>query len=163
MPHGVRERSRPLGWRERVDTVPGGLSVCFPSPGRYKSLCPDTWPHWRGPPGEGVERLIKYIGYTPEEYKLGKYVVSRLPTDLSPAVQTPPTLTRIHLQPHFEASCRFISPIETWRPVARRGDGVLKGPQCSEPASVAGMNLCLQNEEGAMGGPPTPEPRFFHH
>ncbi|XP_010602274.2 unconventional myosin-Ih isoform X3 [Fukomys damarensis] len=39
---------------------------------RYKSLCPDTWPHWPGPPGEGVERLIKYIGYKPEEYKLGK-------------------------------------------------------------------------------------------
>ncbi|XP_013375767.1 PREDICTED: unconventional myosin-Ih [Chinchilla lanigera] len=39
---------------------------------RYKSLCPDTWPHWHGPPGEGVERLIKYIGYKPEEYKLGK-------------------------------------------------------------------------------------------
>ncbi|KFO23731.1 Myosin-Ih [Fukomys damarensis] len=41
---------------------------------RYKSLCPDTWPHWPGPPGEGVERLIKYIGYKPEEYKLGKFI-----------------------------------------------------------------------------------------
>uniref|UniRef100_A0A8D1NCN6 Myosin IH n=2 Tax=Sus scrofa TaxID=9823 RepID=A0A8D1NCN6_PIG len=39
---------------------------------RYKSLCPDTWPHWHGPPAEGVERLIKYIGYKPEEYKLGR-------------------------------------------------------------------------------------------
>ncbi|EDM13944.1 rCG21277 [Rattus norvegicus] len=39
---------------------------------RYKSLCPDTWPHWHGPPGEGVERLIKYIGYQPQDYKLGK-------------------------------------------------------------------------------------------
>ncbi|XP_057161707.1 unconventional myosin-Ih [Ursus arctos] len=39
---------------------------------RYKSLCPDTWPHWHGPPAEGVERLIRYIGYTPEEYKLGR-------------------------------------------------------------------------------------------
>ncbi|XP_029080847.1 unconventional myosin-Ih isoform X2 [Monodon monoceros] len=39
---------------------------------RYKSLCPDTWPHWHGPPAEGVERLIKYIGYEPEEYKLGR-------------------------------------------------------------------------------------------
>ncbi|EGW10619.1 Myosin-Ih [Cricetulus griseus] len=38
---------------------------------RYKSLCPDTWPHWHGPPGEGVERLIKYIGYQPQDYKLG--------------------------------------------------------------------------------------------
>ncbi|KAH0516928.1 Unconventional myosin-Ih [Microtus ochrogaster] len=39
---------------------------------RYKSLCPDTWPHWHGPPGEGVEKLIKYIGYQPQDYKLGK-------------------------------------------------------------------------------------------
>ncbi|KAI4536357.1 hypothetical protein MG293_013749 [Ovis ammon polii] len=39
---------------------------------RYKSLCPDTWPHWHGPPEEGIERLIKYIGYKPEEYKLGR-------------------------------------------------------------------------------------------
>nr|XP_019613004.1 PREDICTED: unconventional myosin-Ih [Rhinolophus sinicus] len=39
---------------------------------RYKSLCPDTWPHWQGPPAEGVERLIKYIGYKPEDYKLGR-------------------------------------------------------------------------------------------
>ncbi|EPY87348.1 unconventional myosin-Ih [Camelus ferus] len=41
---------------------------------RYKSLCPDTWPRWHGPPAEGVERLIKYIGYKPEEYKLGRFL-----------------------------------------------------------------------------------------
>uniref|UniRef100_A0A8C9FHP0 Myosin IH n=1 Tax=Pavo cristatus TaxID=9049 RepID=A0A8C9FHP0_PAVCR len=39
---------------------------------RYKSLCPATWPHWHGPAAEGVERLIKHIGYKPEEYKLGR-------------------------------------------------------------------------------------------
>ncbi|XP_060048547.1 unconventional myosin-Ih [Erinaceus europaeus] len=39
---------------------------------RYKSLCPDTWPHWHGPAAEGVERLVKYIGYKPQEYKLGR-------------------------------------------------------------------------------------------
>ncbi|XP_066545062.1 unconventional myosin-Ih [Amia ocellicauda] len=39
---------------------------------RYKPLCPDTWPHWRGVPAEGVERLVKYIGYKPDEYKLGR-------------------------------------------------------------------------------------------
>ncbi|KAK7811799.1 hypothetical protein U0070_016871 [Myodes glareolus] len=43
---------------------------------RYKSLCPDTWPHWHGPPGEGVERLIKYIGYQPQDYKLGNGLFS---------------------------------------------------------------------------------------
>ncbi|XP_069068817.1 unconventional myosin-Ih [Pleurodeles waltl] len=39
---------------------------------RYKALCPDTWPHWRGPPEKGVERLVKYVGYKPEEYKMGR-------------------------------------------------------------------------------------------
>nr|DBA22861.1 TPA: hypothetical protein GDO54_013853 [Pyxicephalus adspersus] len=39
---------------------------------RYKSLCPDTWPNWTGPAREGVERLVKYIGYQPNEYKLGR-------------------------------------------------------------------------------------------
>ncbi|KAM6051284.1 unconventional myosin-Ih isoform 1-T1 [Theristicus caerulescens] len=39
---------------------------------RYKSLCPATWPHWHGPAAEGVEKLIKHIGYKPEEYKLGR-------------------------------------------------------------------------------------------
>uniref|UniRef100_A0A452GVK2 Uncharacterized protein n=1 Tax=Gopherus agassizii TaxID=38772 RepID=A0A452GVK2_9SAUR len=39
---------------------------------RYKSLCPATWPHWHGTAADGVERLIKHIGYRPEEYKLGR-------------------------------------------------------------------------------------------
>ncbi|POI35350.1 hypothetical protein CIB84_000896 [Bambusicola thoracicus] len=41
---------------------------------RYKSLCPATWPHWHGPAAEGVEKLIKHIGYKPEEYKLGRFI-----------------------------------------------------------------------------------------
>ncbi|XP_063795200.1 unconventional myosin-Ih [Pseudophryne corroboree] len=39
---------------------------------RYKSLCPETWPNWAGPAREGVERLVKHMGYKPEEYKLGR-------------------------------------------------------------------------------------------
>nr|XP_032802960.1 unconventional myosin-Ic-like [Petromyzon marinus] len=39
---------------------------------RYKSLCPETWPHWRGLPAEGVTKLVKYIGYEPEDYKMGR-------------------------------------------------------------------------------------------
>ncbi|KFP87563.1 Unconventional myosin-Ih, partial [Acanthisitta chloris] len=39
---------------------------------RYKSLCPATWPNWNGPAIEGVVKLIKHIGYKPEEYKLGR-------------------------------------------------------------------------------------------
>ncbi|XP_017945451.1 unconventional myosin-Ih [Xenopus tropicalis] len=39
---------------------------------RYKSLCPQTWPNWAGPAREGVEKLVKYLGYQPNEYKLGR-------------------------------------------------------------------------------------------
>ncbi|KAJ8393918.1 hypothetical protein AAFF_G00054510 [Aldrovandia affinis] len=39
---------------------------------RYKALCPDTWPHWKGTPAEGVERLVKHLEYTPAEYKIGR-------------------------------------------------------------------------------------------
>ncbi|KAM6422890.1 unconventional myosin-Ih isoform 1-T1 [Liasis olivaceus] len=39
---------------------------------RYKLLCPDTWPQWRGPAAKGVEKLIHHIGYKPEEYKMGR-------------------------------------------------------------------------------------------
>uniref|UniRef100_A0A8C2L6P0 Myosin IHb n=1 Tax=Cyprinus carpio TaxID=7962 RepID=A0A8C2L6P0_CYPCA len=36
------------------------------------ALCPDTWPHWKGTPAEGVQRLIKHLGYKPDEYKMGR-------------------------------------------------------------------------------------------
>ncbi|KAL6466119.1 hypothetical protein MHYP_G00262520 [Metynnis hypsauchen] len=39
---------------------------------RYKPLCPDTWPHWRGVPADGVETLVKHLGYQPDEYKMGR-------------------------------------------------------------------------------------------
>ncbi|XP_073695712.1 unconventional myosin-Ic isoform X1 [Garra rufa] len=39
---------------------------------RYKSLCPDTWPHWQGKLSEGVATLVKHLNYKPEEYKLGR-------------------------------------------------------------------------------------------
>ncbi|XP_053325125.1 unconventional myosin-Ih [Spea bombifrons] len=39
---------------------------------RYKSLCPDTWPSWTGSAREGVERLVKHLGYQSHEYKLGR-------------------------------------------------------------------------------------------
>uniref|UniRef100_A0A671N4E2 Unconventional myosin-Ic-like n=1 Tax=Sinocyclocheilus anshuiensis TaxID=1608454 RepID=A0A671N4E2_9TELE len=39
---------------------------------RYKSLCPDTWPNWDGRLVDGVSTLVKYLGYKPEEYKLGR-------------------------------------------------------------------------------------------
>ncbi|XP_078729941.1 unconventional myosin-Ic [Lampetra fluviatilis] len=39
---------------------------------RYKSLCPETWPTWRGPEVEGVKRLVKHLNYRPEEFKMGR-------------------------------------------------------------------------------------------
>ncbi|XP_030646878.1 unconventional myosin-Ih [Chanos chanos] len=39
---------------------------------RYKPLCPATWPHWRGVPADGVEKLVKHLGYQPDEYKMGR-------------------------------------------------------------------------------------------
>ncbi|XP_057674432.1 unconventional myosin-Ih isoform X1 [Corythoichthys intestinalis] len=39
---------------------------------RYKPLCPDTWPNWKGSAAEGVQILIKHLGYKPDEYKMGR-------------------------------------------------------------------------------------------
>ncbi|MEQ2274979.1 Unconventional myosin-Ih, partial [Xenotaenia resolanae] len=39
---------------------------------RYKALCPDTWPNWKGTPEEGVRCLIKHLGYKTDEYKFGR-------------------------------------------------------------------------------------------
>ncbi|XP_072548925.1 unconventional myosin-Ih [Salminus brasiliensis] len=39
---------------------------------RYKPLCPDTWPNWKGTAAEGVERLVRHLGYKPDEYKMGR-------------------------------------------------------------------------------------------
>lgn len=45
------------------------LNICV---FRYKSLCPDTWPNWQGKQSDGVAKLVKHLGYKPEEYKLGR-------------------------------------------------------------------------------------------
>nr|XP_057907125.1 unconventional myosin-Ih isoform X2 [Doryrhamphus excisus] len=39
---------------------------------RYKALCPDTWPNWKGTAAEGVRCLIKHLDYKPDEYKMGR-------------------------------------------------------------------------------------------
>lgn len=44
---------------------------------RYKSLCPDTWPSWDGRLVDGVSTLVRHLGYKPEEYKLGRFVVPK--------------------------------------------------------------------------------------
>uniref|UniRef100_A0A673WD74 TH1 domain-containing protein n=1 Tax=Salmo trutta TaxID=8032 RepID=A0A673WD74_SALTR len=37
---------------------------------RYKPLCSDTWPSWKGTDAEGVECLIKHLGYTYKRTKI---------------------------------------------------------------------------------------------
>ncbi|XP_065890245.1 unconventional myosin-Ic-like [Dysidea avara] len=39
---------------------------------RYKSLCPKTWPTWRGNDRDGIRELCTHLGYTSEQYKIGK-------------------------------------------------------------------------------------------
>nr|XP_014350501.1 PREDICTED: unconventional myosin-Ic [Latimeria chalumnae] len=64
-----REDFRLLHYAGDVNyTVMGKRRTC----GRYKSLCPDTWPNWNGRLADGVATLVRYLGYKPEEYKLGR-------------------------------------------------------------------------------------------
>ncbi|KFM62967.1 hypothetical protein X975_18401, partial [Stegodyphus mimosarum] len=39
---------------------------------RYKCLCPETWPVYKGQPKDGVKLLVQHLNYKPEEYALGK-------------------------------------------------------------------------------------------
>ncbi|XP_063624241.1 unconventional myosin IC isoform X1 [Cydia splendana] len=38
---------------------------------RYKCLCAETWPVWRGPASEGVRKLVEVMNYEREEYRMG--------------------------------------------------------------------------------------------
>ncbi|KAK3921911.1 Unconventional myosin IC [Frankliniella fusca] len=38
---------------------------------RYKSLCPSTWPNYRGPAKQGVSELVQHLGYQADDYRLG--------------------------------------------------------------------------------------------
>ncbi|XP_055328094.1 unconventional myosin IC-like [Paramacrobiotus metropolitanus] len=38
---------------------------------RYKSLCPDTWPHYNGPAREGVSLLLNYLQTPAKAYAMG--------------------------------------------------------------------------------------------
>lgn len=39
---------------------------------RYKMLCKQTWPHWKGPAREGVEVLLKSLQVPAEEFAYGR-------------------------------------------------------------------------------------------
>ena len=49
------------------------VSFVYSSVLRYKPLCPDTWPNWKGTAAEGVRCLVKHLGYKSNEYKMGRY------------------------------------------------------------------------------------------
>ncbi|KPM11723.1 hypothetical protein QR98_0102980 [Sarcoptes scabiei] len=38
---------------------------------RYKCLCPQTWPYFKGSFRDGVQTLIDYFGFKSDEYKMG--------------------------------------------------------------------------------------------
>ncbi|XP_043924449.1 unconventional myosin-Ih [Protopterus annectens] len=71
----VKHQVKYLGLMEHLQVRRAGFAYrrkYEPFLQRYKSLCPDTWPHWNGPTPEGVERLLKHLGNTSEDYKLGR-------------------------------------------------------------------------------------------
>jgi myosin-1 len=39
---------------------------------RYKSLCPKTWPNYQGSARDGVDVLMKHLGYNQDHYRMGK-------------------------------------------------------------------------------------------
>lgn len=39
---------------------------------RYKCLCPLTWPFYRGPAKYGVIELLTHLGYSDDQYRIGK-------------------------------------------------------------------------------------------
>ncbi|XP_046681396.1 LOW QUALITY PROTEIN: unconventional myosin IC-like [Homalodisca vitripennis] len=39
---------------------------------RYKSLCKETWPQYKGSARDGVQALVNSLGYKPDDYKMGK-------------------------------------------------------------------------------------------
>ncbi|KAG7188163.1 hypothetical protein KM043_013381 [Ampulex compressa] len=38
---------------------------------RYKSLCPQTWPHYHGSAKDGVQVLVCHLGYERDDYRMG--------------------------------------------------------------------------------------------
>ncbi|XP_066988830.1 unconventional myosin IC isoform X3 [Macrobrachium rosenbergii] len=50
---------------------------------RYKSLCPATWPNYRGNPKDGVRAIVQHLNYHPDDYRLGETkLFIRLPKTL---------------------------------------------------------------------------------
>ncbi|XP_026151117.1 unconventional myosin-Ib isoform X5 [Mastacembelus armatus] len=71
----VRHQVRYLGLMENVRVRRAGYAfrqAYEPCLERYKMLCKQTWPHWRGPAREGVEVLMANLQVPAEEFSYGR-------------------------------------------------------------------------------------------
>ncbi|XP_069053322.1 unconventional myosin-Ib isoform X3 [Lepisosteus oculatus] len=71
----VCHQVRYLGLMENVRVRRAGYAfrqAYEPCLERYKMLCKQTWPHWRGPAREGVEVLLKDLEVPKEEFSYGR-------------------------------------------------------------------------------------------
>ncbi|XP_028991727.1 unconventional myosin-Ib isoform X3 [Betta splendens] len=71
----VRHQVRYLGLMENVRVRRAGYAfrqLYEPCLERYKMLCKQTWPHWRGPAREGVEVLMGDTQVPAEEFSYGR-------------------------------------------------------------------------------------------
>uniref|UniRef100_A0A668APV9 Unconventional myosin-Ib n=1 Tax=Myripristis murdjan TaxID=586833 RepID=A0A668APV9_9TELE len=71
----VRHQVRYLGLMENVRVRRAGYAFRQPYEPcleRYKMLCKQTWPHWRGPAREGVEVLMADLQVPAEELSYGR-------------------------------------------------------------------------------------------
>uniref|UniRef100_A0A8D2ITS2 Myosin IB n=1 Tax=Varanus komodoensis TaxID=61221 RepID=A0A8D2ITS2_VARKO len=71
----VCHQVRYLGLLENVRVRRAGYAfrqLYEPCLERYKMLCKQTWPHWRGPARAGVEVLFNELEIPEEEYSLGR-------------------------------------------------------------------------------------------
>uniref|UniRef100_A0A8C1ZXZ4 Unconventional myosin-Ib n=1 Tax=Cyprinus carpio TaxID=7962 RepID=A0A8C1ZXZ4_CYPCA len=71
----VCHQVRYLGLMENVRVRRAGYAfrqAYEPCLERYKMLCKQTWPHWKGPAREGVEVLLKNLQVAAEEFAYGR-------------------------------------------------------------------------------------------
>ncbi|KAK2905328.1 hypothetical protein Q8A67_007127 [Cirrhinus molitorella] len=71
----VCHQVRYLGLMENVRVRRAGYAfrqAYEPCLERYKMLCKQTWPHWKGPAREGVEVLLKSLQVPAEEFAYGR-------------------------------------------------------------------------------------------
>ncbi|KAL1501336.1 hypothetical protein ABEB36_006675 [Hypothenemus hampei] len=78
---------------------------------RYKCLCKDTWPNFRGNAKDGVQHLVCALGYEAEEYQMGKTKIF---------IRHPQTLFRT--EDAFQEKKHFVASIiqARWKGILQR-------------------------------------------